>query len=112
MVWDSAGKVAMEEGLAGVFIGGAAGAVALTFASRVFSITSARRLRVELRAFEIITGLRSLVLLFDDRLALGGHVPLADLPSCLRFRNWLLLPLAISLSVSRELKDPIEMSRR
>ena len=70
--------------------GGAAGAIAVAFASRLFSITSARWLRVELRALEIITGFRSLVLLFDDRLELGGRVPLADLPSCLRFRSWLL----------------------
>lgn len=59
--------------------------VVIAVASRVFSITSARRLSVELRLFEMITGFRSLVLLFDVRLE-GGGMPLVDLASSLRFR--------------------------
>jgi hypothetical protein len=68
--------------------GGVVGAVCVIVAavtSRLLSITSAMRLRVELRALEMITGFRSLVLLLDDRLELGGCIPLIDLVSRLRF---------------------------
>lgn len=81
------------------------GAMVGAVASSVFSITSARRLSVEFSALEIITGLSSLVLLFNDRLE---RVSLADLLSYLRFR---LLPLAASLSDSREFIDPIDILR-
>jgi len=82
-------------------------AAATADASRVRSITSAMRLRVELRAFERITGFKSFVLLFDARLELGGCIPLADLASCFRFRSWLL---PASLPVVIECTEPIETS--
>ena len=47
-VWNSIGDMTIE--------GGAMGGVAVAVASRVLSITSAMRLRVELRASEMITG--------------------------------------------------------
>lgn len=104
MVWDALGYVTV--GGVALVIGGA---ILGAFASRDFSITSARRLRVELRALVMITGFRSLVLLFNDRLELGGRVPPADRPSCFRFR-FLVLPG--SLSVFREIAESIDMSRR
>jgi hypothetical protein len=70
----------MEEGVVTEGAGGA-GVVAL----RVFSITSARRLSIELRLFEMMTGFRLLVLLLDVRLEEGGRLP-ADCASNLRFR--------------------------
>ena len=79
------GWVVLVVGGVALVAGGAGGAMVVAVASSVFSITSARRLRVELRAFEIMTGFRSLVLLFTDRLELGGRVPPADRPSCFRF---------------------------
>src|SRR5882757_7888031 len=84
-----------------------AGAVATAVTSRVRSITSAMRLRVELRALEITTGFRSLVLLFDACLEWGGCTPLVDLASYLRFRSWLL---PASLPVVIEWAEPIETS--
>jgi hypothetical protein len=63
------------------------------------------QLSVEFRALEIMTGFRSSVLLLDARLELGGCILLADLASCLHFRDWLLLA---SLPVVTEL---IEMLR-
>jgi len=83
------------------------GAVVTALASRVLSITSTMRLRVELRALAMITGFRSSVLLFDARFELGGCIPLIDLASCLRFRSWLL---PASLPVVIEWAEPIEMS--
>ena len=68
-VWNLIGDMTME--------GGAMGGVAVVVASRVLSITSAMRLRVELRVLEMITGFKSLVLLFDVCLELGGHTLLA-----------------------------------
>ena len=61
------------------------GAVVGAVASSVLSITSMMRLRVELSTFEMITGFRLLVLLFDAHLELGGFILLIDLASCLRF---------------------------
>lgn len=46
--------------------------VVTAVASRVFSMKSARRFRVELRLFERITGFKSPVLFLNDRLELGG----------------------------------------
>ena len=88
--------------------GGAMGGVAVAVASRVLSITSAMRLRVELRALEMITGFKSPVLLFDVCLELGGRTPLA---SCLRFQ----LPASLTLPVPvateyAERPEPIEVS--
>ena len=60
-------------------------AVGTAVALSVHSITSTMRLRVELRALEMITGFRSLVLLFDTRLELGSCMPLIDFASCLCF---------------------------
>jgi len=71
-------------------------------------MTSARRLSVELRALEIITGFRSSVLLFDARLELGGCAPPIELASYLRFQTWLLVA---SLSVVRECAERIDVSR-
>lgn len=71
----------MEEGVTGAVV------VVAAVESRLFSITSARRLRVELRAFEIMTGFKSLVLLLDVRLELGGCMLLADPASNMLFRN-------------------------
>ena len=92
-------------------VGGAVvgGAIMGAVASRLFSITSARRLRVEFRALVIITGFRSLVLLFVDRLELEGCAPPADHPSCFRFR---LLVVPGSLSVLSEIAESIDMSCR
>jgi hypothetical protein len=106
VVWDyeSMGGIRMEEmpvaavGGVALVVGGAAGAIAVAVASSVFSITSARQLRVELRAFNIMTGFRSLVLLFADRLELEGRVPPADCPSCFRFQNR-VLPGSLSVLV-------------
>ena len=84
---------------------GEGAAVAPADASRVLSITSTMQLRVELRALEMITGLRSSVLLFDARLELGGCIPLMDFASCLHFRSWLLpasLPVVIECAESIE----------
>jgi len=81
--------------------------VPMAVASRVLSITSTMRLRVELRALEMITGFKSLVLLFEARLELGGCIPLIDLVSCLCFRSWLLPALPVVI----EHDEPIEMSR-
>ena len=94
----------MMEGGAVEMVGTVMGGVA----SRVLSITSTMRLRVELRALEIMTGFKSSVLLFDARLELGGCIPLIDLASCLRFRSWLL---PASLPVVIECVEPVEMSR-
>lgn len=110
-VWSSIGDTTMEGGATEATEGGAVVAVA----SRVLSITSAMRLRVELRALEIITGFKSSVLLFDARLELGGRIPLRDPASCLRFRNWelpasLALPVPVVIECAEWL-EPIEMSR-
>ena len=84
------GGVALVMGGVALVAGGAGGAIAVAVASSVFSIMSARWLRVELRAFEIMTGFRSLVLLLTNRLELGGHVPPADCPLCFHFQSWVL----------------------
>ena len=88
----------IEGGATEVVKGG--GAAVTVDTSRVLSITSTMRLSVEFRALEIMTGLRSSVLLLDDRLELGGCIPLASLASCLRFQDWLLpasLPVVTEL---------------
>ena len=79
----------IEGGAAEEVVGAVArGAVCVMVAvvtSRLLSITSAMWFRVELRALEMMTGFRSLVLLLDDRLELGGCTPVIDLASRLRF---------------------------
>jgi hypothetical protein len=50
-----------------------------------------------------MTGFILLVLLFMDDFELGGHVPLAGIPSCLHFWTWLL---SVSLPVSQEFTEP------
>ena len=79
----------IEGGAAEEVVGAVArGAVCVMVAavtSRLLSITSAMRFRVELRALEMMTGFRSLVLLLDDRLELGGCTPVIDLALRLRF---------------------------
>jgi hypothetical protein len=80
-ICDSTEETMMEEGVTGAVV------VVAAVESRLFSITSARRLRVELRAFEIMTGFKSLVLLLDVRLELGGCMLLADPASNMLFRN-------------------------
>jgi hypothetical protein len=63
--------------------------------SRDFSMTLARRVRVELSWFVIITGFKVSVLFLDVRLELdGGTSPVA---LCLCFR--LLLVVSVSLAV-------------
>lgn len=94
MVWNSIEDV-IEGGATEVM---GERAVGPALASRVLSITSTMQLRVELRVLEMITGLRSSVLLFVAHLELGGHIPLVDLVSCLHFQSWLLpasLPVVI-----------------
>ena len=89
MVWNSTGEVTIEgeatEGVVGAVTRGAVCIIVAAVTSRLLSITSAMRLRVELRALEMMTGFRSLVLLLDDRLELGGCIPLIDFASRLRF---------------------------
>jgi hypothetical protein len=81
----------MEEGpvegvvLGIMVVGGAVGAILVLVTLRVFRSTLAMWLRVELRAFIMMTGFILLVLLFINCLELGGHVPLAGIPSCLHF---------------------------
>ena len=98
-VWNLIGDMTME--------GGEMGGVAVVVASRVLSITSAMLLRVELRVLEIITGFKSLVLLFDVHLELGGHTPLA---LCLHFQlpASLTLPVPVATEYAEQPK-PIEV---
>ena len=72
-----------------------------------FSITSARQLRVELRALEIMTGFRLSVLLLDALLELVICVSPINLASYLRFLRWLLL---MEERLGRECGDGIEAS--
>lgn len=105
---DSIEELRVEGGGIEVVGANAEGAAAVTVdASRVLSITSAMQLKVDFRAFEMITGFRLLVVLFDAHLELGGCIPLANLASCLRFQSWLL---PASLPVVIECTEPIEMS--
>lgn len=87
-------EVDVDEGLEagnlteGIMMGGAMRAAAVPgFAaatSRLLSITSVMRLRVELRAVDMMTRSRSLVLFFATCLALGGFVMLI-VSLCLRY---------------------------
>jgi hypothetical protein len=102
------GTTLMEEGVVKEGeVGAEAVVVVLLVAAAVvlrdFSIMSARQLRVELRAFEMITGFRSPVLLLDALLELGSSM-LSIVASNFHFQCW-LLPME-----PRECMELIEMS--
>ena len=79
------------------------GSIEVAVTSRDFSMTSARRVRVELSWLEMMTGFSISVLFLDPHLELDGSIS----PVALRLHFWWLL--LVSLDVVQEGAEFMEM---